>query len=347
MTAWEVSQAVPSVMRKCPKVVPMRRFRSGAIRRLALQIAAFLFSIQIHAQADSAQLIAEIDVMHPGGRVSIEGPSPPTAAEILFLSDVRLVVLAENLRPGQAKNASLTLFEIEKGGARQLNTIPVSESVLPISMDSARPSKVLEWVDPEHFMYWTYFGGSASRWLCDTNLDCRSANAGYEPGSIPHAASCNDIDFLGLINTEMAICFGAPAKLKWSGIVFDRTGRQVYTVEPHALPRSSPWTATFVGTIDGRRFGLDWESNTRLQLLMPLACIDECAPAGREDLVVFDSSSGKELRAFKWDPRRNSAFVFPALSPSGETVAFLRSNRLAIYALANTHSPVSETETLR
>jgi hypothetical protein len=142
---------------------------------------------------------------------------------------------------------------------------------------------------------------------------------------------------MGLIDTHMAVCLMPRVKTKWSAVVLDSSGRHLYVVEQGKLP----WDASLVSSIQGQRFGLEWKSNTVMQLLDPLACIDECPPAGREHFAIFDSSDGRKLQDFEWDPRPFNLYVLPALSPSGKTAAFVRADKLVLYSLDSLASSTS------
>jgi hypothetical protein len=276
-------------------------------------------------------LVAEIDLRALGIKVPARGAVSATAIELLFISDSYLAVLGENVRTGP-KNAHLMLFAIGEGNARQMKGIPLSDAVMPISSSGPRPEKVLERVDFEHFAYWTYLG-VARRWLCNTNLNCREDKAGAAPIIIPPAAGCGFNDFLGVINDETTVCVVSRAKAKWSAVAMDSSGHHLYEVERGALP----WDPILVSSDQGQRFGLEWKSNTALQLLNPLACLDECPPAGREQFAVFNSTDGRKLQDFKWDPRPYNLYAIPALSPSGKTAAFVRVDQLVIYSLDPPH----------
>ncbi|HVN92947.1 MAG TPA: hypothetical protein VMT38_04595 [Terracidiphilus sp.] len=302
----------------------MRRMLLAMFRRS--QIAAvFLVSLQVFAQTDRSRPVAELDLKLLGVKVPESGAVSATALELLFLSDNHLVLLEES---GRLRNARLTLYEIGSGRLRPMKTIDPGEAVLPITPDGLQAEKVLNWIDPEHFAYWTY-KGKAIRWLCDTDLDCKQDGQGPQPEAVPPARICNPTDFLGFIDTQRAVCLAVPEGAKWSAEVLDITGRPLYEVEQGLLP----WDARMVNSGQGERFGLEWKSNALLQLLNPLACFDDCPPAGRERFVVFNSSDGRVLQSFEWDPRPYNLYVLPGLSPSGKTAAFVRKDRLEIYSL--------------
>jgi hypothetical protein len=294
-----------------------------------LQIAAvFLLSLPIHAQTGPARLVAEFDLKQLGVRVPEKGSVSATALELLFLSDSYLALLEENDLPGKPRNPRLMLYEIGEGVLRPKKTIDPGEAVLPISPSGVRPEKVLEWVDSEHFVYWTY-SAKARRWLCDTDLNCKQDNEELALETVPTARVCTPTDFLGFIDAHRAVCLVVRGGTKWSADVVDTTGHLLYEVEQGTLP----WDARMVNSIQGERFGLEWESNTFLQLRDPLACIDECPSAGRQQFVVFNSSDGRTLQSFVWDPRPYNLYVLPGLSPSGKTAAFVRKDKLVIYSL--------------
>jgi hypothetical protein len=247
--------------------------------------------------------------------------------ELLFLSDSHLVVLTENDRPGNALNARLVLYEIGNGIAQQRKTLSLGEGVMPIRSNNAG-SKVLESIDSDHFVYWTYLG-KADQWLCDSALNCRDTKIGPAPITLPHAGDCPSNDLLGFIDTGRAACLVPRAHAKWSTTIMDSSGHDLYVVEQGVLP----WDTRLVTSIEGQRFGLEWESNTFLQLLVPLACIDECPPSGRQQFEVFNSIDGTKVRSFEWDPRPYNLYVLPALSPSGKTAAFVMKDKLEIRSL--------------
>jgi len=293
-----------------------------------LQITAiFLLSIPICAQSGSAKLVAEIDLRQFGVSVPPKGLASAKAVELLFLSDSDLVLLEEGDRPDKSAN-HLTLYEIREGNVRPKKTIDPGESVLPISPSGVQAEKVLEWVDSEHFVYWTY-RSKPRRYLCDADLNCAEDNEEPSLETVPPARICRPTDFLGFIDAHRAVCVVAYRGTKSSAQVLDATGHPLYEVEQGGLP----WDARMVSSVQGERFGLEWESNTSLQLVNPLACIDDCPPAGKQQFVVFNSNDGKILQSFEWDPRPYNLYVLPGLSPSGKTAAFVRKDKLAIYSL--------------
>jgi hypothetical protein len=293
-----------------------------------LQIAAiFLLSIPIYAQNGPAKLLAEIDLRQFGVSVPPKGTVSAKAMELLFLSDNDLVLLEESDRPDKSANR-LTLYEVGEGVLRPKKTIDPGEATLPISPSYLKPEKVLEWVDSEHFVYWTY-RSKPRRYLCDADLNCAEDNEEPAPETVPPARICRPADFLGFIDAHRAVCLTVYGGTKWSARVLDATGHPLYEVEQGALP----WNARMVRSVEGERFGLEWESNTPLQLVNPLACIDECPPAGKQQFVVFNSSDGRMLQSFEWDPRPYNLHVLPGLSPSGKTAALVRKDELVIYSL--------------
>jgi hypothetical protein len=293
-----------------------------------LQIAAiFLLSLSVYPQTGPARLVAEIDLKQLGVNVPAKGSVSTTSLELLFLSDNYLILLQENHRPDKSMNR-LTVYEIGEGIFRPKKTIDPGEGVLPISPSGAPSVKVLERIDSEHFVYWAYRGKSA-RWLCDTDLNCKEDKEESALETVPPARICRPTDFLGFIDAHRAVCLVVRGGTKWSADVDDTTGHLLYEVEQGTLP----WDARMVNSGQGERFGLEWESNTFLQLLVPLACIDECPPAGSQQFVVFDSRDGRIVQSFEWDPRPYNLHVLPGLSPSGKTAAFVKKDKLVIYSL--------------
>jgi hypothetical protein len=285
-------------------------------------------NLSVCAQVACAKLVAEFDLKPLGVKEPPSGDVSRTSIEILFLSDSHLVLLAENNPPDDRKHTELALYEIGAGIVRPKMVISLAEGVLPISFFGPRPERVLEWIDSEHFAYWTYVG-RAGRWLCDMNLYCREDKEEMIAGPIPHAVNCDPNDFLGYANAQRAVCLIPGAHTKWSAVVTDPGGRRLYGVEHEAMQ----WDALMVKNIQGGRFGLTWESNAFIQLLNPLACFDDCPPAGRQQFVVFNSDDGKMLKSFQWDPRPYNLHVLPALSPSGKMAAFARKDKLLVYLL--------------
>jgi hypothetical protein len=112
-------------------------------------------------------------------------------------------------------------------------------------------------------------------------------------------------------------------------IVVDASGAERYRLNLHGLS----WNPHFASSADGERFGLEWTSNTRAQLLEPLACIDECPNPSVQQFMVFSTSNGRLLGQFKWDPRPTNLYVVPALSPSGKLAAMIQDHVLRIYSL--------------
>jgi hypothetical protein len=297
--------------------------------RFWIRIAtAFFLSSQLYAQTGSAELVTEIDLKQLGVKVPARGAVSKTALELLFLSDSDLAVLQENDRPGKSKEAHLMLYELGKGIIQPKKAISPSEWVMPISHDV----KAMELIDPEHFVYRTYLG-EAGRWLCDADLNCKEVRVELESGALPHAGECKSEDLLGFIDPQEAVCLRNAARTKFSADVIDTKGHLIYEVERRALP----WNTKMVSSAQGQRFGLEWTSNTVLQLLDPLACIDECPPAGKQQFVILDSISGRIMQSFEWDPRPYNLYVLPALSPSGNTAAFVRKDKLVVYSLDALH----------
>ena len=294
--------------------------------------AASILSIQAIAQTGTVKPVAEVNLKPLGVSVPAQRSVSATAMELLFLSDSHLVVLEENARPGQSPDAHLMLYEIEKSGIRQKKSASLPEGVMPISLSNTVHEKVLEWVDSDHFAYWTYLGKSV-RWLCDSDLNCRDTKEGPSSITLSHAGECTSGDLLGFIDVERAVCLVPRADAKWSAIVMGPSGHHLYEVEQGALP----WDARMVSSVQGQRFGLEWESNTFLQLLNPVACIDECPPAGRQHFVVFNSTDGRNAQSFEWDPRHYNLHVLPAISPPGKTAALVSTDKLAIYSLDSLH----------
>jgi hypothetical protein len=293
-----------------------------------LQIAAvFLLSLPLCAQTGPARLAAAIDLKPLGVRAPEKGSVSTKAMELLFLSDRDLVLLEESDRPDKSAN-HLTLYEIREGNVRPKKTIDPGESVLPISPSGVQAEKVLEWVDSEHFVYWTY-RSKPRRYLCDTDLNCAEDNEEPSLETVPPARICRPTDFLGFIDAHRAVCLVVYRGTRSSAQVLDATGHPLYEVEQGALP----WDARMVSSVEDERFGLEWKSNTPLQLVNPLACIDDCPPAGKQQFVVFNSNDGKILQSFEWDPRPYNLYVLPGLSPSGRTAAFVRKDKLVIYSL--------------
>lgn len=299
----------------------------GTTRCLPVRVAvAFILSVQAIAQAGTGRLLSEIALKPLTVTIPARGSVSATEIELLFISDSFLALVDE--RVGEPGDAHLTLYGIGGGSLRTEKTLNLGQAILPISTSPVTPSKALEWVDSEHFAYWTYLG-KFRRWLCDTDLNCREDKHGILPTTLLHPGDCRSEDLLGLVDAARAVCLVPRAHAKSSAIVMDLSGRHLYQVEQGALP----WDARLVTSVQGERFGLEWKSNTVLQLLNPLACIDECPPSGRQHFVVFNSSDGKMLRDFEWDPRPFNLDVLPALSPSGKTAAFVRADKLAIYSL--------------
>jgi len=292
--------------------------------------AVFLIAIPASAQAAAARPEAEIDLEPLGVNVPAQGSVSATAMELLFLSDSNLVVLTESDRPGNALNARLILYEIGNGIVQQRKTLSLGEGVMPIASNNAGP-KVLESIDSDHFVYWTYLG-NADQWLCNSALNCRDTKQGPAPITLPHAGDCPSDDLLGFIDTGRAVCLVPRAHAKWSAIMMDSSGHHLHEIEDGVLP----WDTRLVTSAEGQRFGLEWTSNTATQLLNPFACIDECPPPGRQQFVVFNSIDGTKGQSFEWDPRPYNLYVLPALSPSGKRAAFVMKDKLEIRSLEPT-----------
>jgi hypothetical protein len=305
----------------------MKVTKSSAWCCFRLQVAAILFlSVQAVAQTGTAKEVAEIDLRPLGVTIPLRETPSATAIELLFVSDTYLVLLEENNPLHEPSH--LILYEIGKGAVRAEKTLKLSEAVLPISSSPVVSLKALERVDTGHFAYWTYLG-KARRWLCDMDLDCREDKQGATPITPPHVENCGPGDLLGFLDTEKAVCLVPRAHSSESpAIAMDSSGHRLYEAERTALP----WDAKLVSSVKDQRFGLEWKSYTASQALS-LACIDDCPPAGRQYFVIFNTSDGKKLQRFEWDPRPYNLDVLPALSPSGKIAAFVKGGRLAIYSL--------------
>ena len=114
--------------------------------------------------------------------------------------------------------------------------------------------------------------------------------------------------------------------------VVSSTGLEPYRIPPHVLPKI-PWDAELISSAQGRLWGVEWTANSKLQLLDPLACVDECPAPAVQQFVVFSSADGKLVHSFKWDPRPWNLYVKPALSPDGKFAALVQGSSLNIYAL--------------
>jgi hypothetical protein len=282
----------------------------------------------VSAQAGSAKLVAEFDLKPLGVKVPPSGDASRTSIEILFLSDSHLVLLDSNNPPDGRGDTQLALYEIGGGIARLKRMVSSVEGFVPISVTGPRPERVLEWMDSEHFAYWTYLG-KARRWLCDANLNCKEDTEEAEAEPLSHVVNCDSNNFLGYISAQRAVCLVPGTHTKWSAVVTDPDGHRIYEVEHEAMQ----WDALMVKSVQGSRFGLVWESNTFFQLLKPFACIDDCPPAGRQQFVVFNADNGRMVQSFAWDPRPYNLYVLPALSPSGKTTAFVSKDKLEVYLL--------------
>ncbi len=114
--------------------------------------------------------------------------------------------------------------------------------------------------------------------------------------------------------------------------VVSPAGIEPYRVDLHAFPKLA-WDTHLVSSADGELFGAEWTANTKLQLLKPFACIDECPPPALQYFLVFSSADGKLVHSFEWDPRPWNLYVIPALSPDGTMAAMVQGASLKIYAL--------------
>jgi len=133
-------------------------------------------------------------------------------------------------------------------------------------------------------------------------------------------------DLLGLVDDHGVLCLIGE---KHKAVVVDVDGATRYQLDLEGLP----WNPDFVRSADGTKFGVEWKFNTKMQLLNPLACIDECPEAGGQRFVIYSGLTGKQLTSFEWDPRPNNLYVVPALSPTGRRAAFVNKDRLLVYAL--------------
>jgi hypothetical protein len=114
--------------------------------------------------------------------------------------------------------------------------------------------------------------------------------------------------------------------------VVTSAGLEPYRLAPRALPKI-PWDARLVSSAQGGSWGVEWTANSWVQLLDPLACIDECPAPAVQQFVVFSSANGKLVHPFKWDPRPWNLYVKPALSPDGHFAALVQGDSLNVYAL--------------
>jgi hypothetical protein len=292
-------------------------------------LAAFLVAAPICAQAAPTMLMARIDLKPLGVKATKHGDASDTGIELLFLSDRFLVVVLEEDRPEESWSRQLLLYDLEGGTARLKKVRALGIEVLPVSTGRRiMYIKVLERINSDHFAYVTY-RGKAGRQICDTDLNCRSGGLTEAPAIATQVKNCDRSDLLGFIDGHRAVCTFPGRRAKYSAAVMDTGGRVLYKVEQQTLP----WDAEMVNSAEGKRFGLVWQSNSVIQLLNPLACIDECPPAARERLEVFNSADGKKVEGFAWDPRPFNIDALPALSPSGDTAAFIDEDELVVYAL--------------
>jgi len=114
--------------------------------------------------------------------------------------------------------------------------------------------------------------------------------------------------------------------------VVNSTGTELYRVDLHAITSKLPWNTHLISSASGKLFGAEWTANSKLQLLNPFACIDECPIAALQYFVVFSSADGKLVHSFEWDPRPWNLYVIPALSPDGTMAAVVQGGFLKVYA---------------
>jgi len=114
--------------------------------------------------------------------------------------------------------------------------------------------------------------------------------------------------------------------------VVTSAGLEPFRVSRRTLPKV-PWDAKLISSAQGDFLGVEYTANSRLQLLEPLACIDECPTPAIEQFVVLSSVDGRLIHSFKWDPRPWNLYVEPALSPDGKLAALVQGASLKIYAL--------------
>ena len=330
MTHEKLSQSGGNPVSVAVSINSNERFKGDMRKVIAVtKIAAvFLMAVPIWAQAGSAKLVGEFDLKPLGVKVPPPGNVSGTSIEILFLSDSSLVLLDSNNPPDGRRDTRLALYEIGGGTARLKKMVSSVEGFVPISVTGPRPVRALEWIDSEHFAYWTYLD-KARRWLCDANLNCNEDKEEMITGPIPHAVNCDPNNLLGYANPQRAVCLTECAHAKCSAVVNDPGGLRLYEVEHEAMQ----WDTLMVKSVQGSLFGLTWESNTFFQLLKPFACIDDCPPGGRQQFAVFNSEDGRIQQSFKWDPRPYNLYVLPALSPSGKTAAFVKKDKLVVYLL--------------
>jgi hypothetical protein len=113
--------------------------------------------------------------------------------------------------------------------------------------------------------------------------------------------------------------------------VVSSAGTEPYRVDLHAFPKL-PWDTHLISSADGKLFGAEWTANTKLQMLKPFACIDECPIPALQYFLVFSSADGKLIHSFEWDPRPWNLYVIPALSPDGTMAAVVQGGSLKVYA---------------
>jgi hypothetical protein len=147
------------------------------------------------------------------------------------------------------------LYKIGEGNVRLQKALDLGGAVLPISVlpnspTDTGPAKVLDWVDSEHFAYWT---GKTSRSTCDINLNCEEDKQEKKLMALPPARICGSHYPLGLIYTQRAVCFVDSGQ----AYLTDSNGGQLRLLE-----QNLPWDARFVSSVQGQRFGLEWQSNT-------------------------------------------------------------------------------------
>jgi len=138
--------------------------------------------------------------------------------------------------------------------------------------------------------------------------------------------ACRSYWPMGIVNGQSILCLRPQHH---EPIIVDYSGSERYHLKLHGLP----WNPHFVPSARGEKFGLEWSSNSWIQLLDPLACIDSCPTPTIEQFMVFSSSDGRLLAAFRWDPRPCNLYVVPALSPGGTRAAFVKNDRIVVYSL--------------
>jgi len=101
----------------------------------------------------------------------------------------------------------------------------------------------------------------------------------------------------------------------------------------YQIALEAEWSGTrLITSTSGRRFCVDERGYSRWSLPHLLGYGGGAVHYNFERIRVFETTSGRELFNFKWDPRPyTSELVTPALAPNGRRVGIVRNGYLEVF----------------